>query len=76
MLNQFSRLRNFTYFYRRRIALNLGVVSCGSVLFYKAKDSNNEVLRFAVAGCVSNLAVESLFHFVDTVNIRSKALTT
>jgi hypothetical protein len=42
---------------------------------YKSYYSENELLRIAVAGSLANLTVESSFHFVDTVNIRSKATT-
>jgi hypothetical protein len=33
----------------------------------------NEAVRIALAGCISHVAVETGFHMIDTVNIRSKA---
>jgi hypothetical protein len=42
-------------------------------LAYKCKESESEVVRMAIAGCISHLLVETSFHMVDTVNIRSKA---
>ena len=32
----------------------------------------NDLLRMAFAGSLANLVVESMFHVVDTVNIRTK----
>jgi hypothetical protein len=34
---------------------------------------SNEVVRIAIAGCISHVAVETSFHMIDTVNIKSKA---
>jgi hypothetical protein len=31
------------------------------------------VLRFGIAGSLTNVVVESMFHFADTINIRTKA---
>ena len=41
---------------------------------YSALGWQNEVLRMGVAGSLANIFVESSFHFIDTVNIRSKAI--
>jgi hypothetical protein len=48
-------------------------VSALSCLALKIKDSENEKIRMACAGCIAHLTVETSFHMVDTVNIRSKA---
>lgn len=38
----------------------------------KYRTHENEILRMAFAGSLANLVVESTFHVVDTVNIRTK----
>ena len=48
------------------------LTACG-VLGYKYRDSENELLRMAIAGSFTNTLVEVKFHLIDTVNIRSKA---
>jgi len=40
---------------------------------YRNKSSTNENLRLALAGCIAVTTVETTFHMIDTVNIRSKA---
>jgi hypothetical protein len=32
----------------------------------------NEILRMGIAGSIAHVTVEAMFHFVDTVNVRSK----
>jgi Mitochondrial carrier protein len=34
--------------------------------------SVNEILRLGFAGSLANVAIESMFHFADTVNVRAK----
>jgi hypothetical protein len=40
---------------------------------YTALKWNNDILRMGVAGSLANVLVETAFHVIDTVNIRSKA---
>jgi len=72
-LNRVKTLPNFCYFHRRRIGVNILMVSMLSGVAYNFKDSDNEILRMAIAGCLAHTTVETSFHMVDTVNIRSKA---
>ena len=39
---------------------------------YKGMYSKNEVFRLGVAGSLANVLVECGFHFVDTINVRTK----
>lgn len=41
---------------------------------YKASKSDNEVLRVGAAGSITILLGESVFYFIDAVNMRSKIL--
>ncbi len=41
---------------------------------YKASKSENEVLRVGAAGSITILLGESVFYFIDAVNMRSKVL--
>lgn len=70
----FSRIHNTLYFQRRRIFISSGFVALYAGTCYKALTWKNDVLRLGVAGSLANLIVESGFHFIDTVNIRSKAM--
>lgn len=45
-------------------------------LAYSAVNWKNEILRMGIAGSLANLCVETTFHFIDTVNIRTKAVAT
>ena len=72
-MQRLKHLKNFFYFYRRRIGVNLVAVTSMALLAYKFKENKNEAVRIAVAGCFSHVCVESFFHMIDTVNIRSKA---
>jgi hypothetical protein len=42
----------------------------------RARRLENETLRMGFAGSIAHGTVEGLFHFVDTVNIKSKAAET
>lgn len=43
---------------------------------WKAKDLNNEIIKMGIAGSLAYTIVETTFHFIDTVNIRTKASMT
>ena len=72
-LNRAKQMQNFCYFHRRRIGVNIMTVSMLSGMVFKFKNTENEVVRMACAGCLAHTLVETSFHMVDTVNIRSKA---
>ena len=64
---------NFLYFHRNRILIAGGF--CGAYAYtckYATSPHVNEVVRMGVAGSLANVAIESLFHFADTVNVRAK----
>lgn len=66
-------ISNQIYFQKRRILVS-GAFCAGYL--YTCKDGlkwENEILRMGIAGSLANIAVETSFHFIDTVNIRSKA---
>ena len=69
----FKRLGLFFKEHQKQIGVTIATCSGYSFLCYKSYFSENELLRFAVAGSIANLTIVSLFHFVDTVNIRSKS---
>ena len=71
-----KRLHNQLYFQRRRILVSGAFCGAYAYTCYDALSWKNEVLRMGVAGSLANIAVETSFHFIDTVNIRSKATTT
>jgi hypothetical protein len=64
---------NFLWHYKERVALHSIAISAYGTLCYKARKWENETLRMGVAGSLAHGTVEALFHFVDTVNIKSKA---
>lgn len=64
---------NFAHFHRRRLAVTTLCVSGYMGTCYKAKSWNSDLLRMGFAGSMAHTTVECLFHFVDTVNIRTKA---
>ena len=70
---QAKNVQNFFYFHGRRIAVNVCFLSSFSLFVYKNLENENEILRIALAGCISHTTVETGFHMIDTVNIRSKA---
>jgi hypothetical protein len=49
-----------------------GFSSVYGVACYKGIDAKNEAIRMGIAGSLSNVIIESSFHFVDTVNVRAK----
>jgi hypothetical protein len=63
---------NFLHFHRRRAMVTTSFLTVYSYGCYKLTDSPYEILRMGVAGSLANLVVESMFHFVDTVNVRAK----
>jgi hypothetical protein len=76
MSHKFSLLRNTLYFHRHRFAANTVALSCYVTFCHVISQNNNQVLRMGVAGSIAHGTVEALFHFVDTVNIKSKAIKT
>jgi len=68
-----SKVLNFLHFHRRRVAVNFFTASCYGALCYSGKEWNNDLLRLGIAGSISNMIVETSFHFIDTLNIRTKA---
>lgn len=73
MFKDISQLRNFLYFYRRKIFYHSIVAFSYTTLCWKARKWDNEVIKMGVAGSMAVGSVEAMFHFVDTVNIKSKA---
>lgn len=63
---------NVMHFHRRRIIVGASFTTAYGLFCYKAIESKNEVLRMGVAGSLANVFVEAGFHFVDTVNVRTK----
>ena len=70
-----TRLQNQLYFNKRRILVSSGFVALYAGTCYSALNWKNDVMRMGVAGSLANLLVESKFHFIDTVNIRAKAMS-
>ena len=66
---------NFLYFHRRRLIFNTSALIAYSTVCYKARNWDSEIIRMGIAGSMAHGTVEALFHFVDTVNIKSKAST-
>lgn len=64
---------NFLHFYRKRILLNTLAATGFFSVCSRAKKWENETLRMGVAGSMAHGTVEAGFHFIDTVNIKSKA---
>lgn len=75
-MTNLRNLTNFLYFYRRRVIFNTCVATAYLQICNHAKNWENETLRMGVAGSMAQGTVEALFHFVDTVNIKSKAAST
>lgn len=73
MFGNISQARNWLYFYRRRIFFNSVAAVGYTTICWNARNWNNEVMRMGVAGSMAIGTVEAMFHFVDTVNIKSKA---
>jgi hypothetical protein len=68
-----SAIATFIHFHRSRLIGNTLALAFYGGICYKAKTSKSEVVRMGVAGSMAHGTVEALFHFVDTVNIKSKA---
>jgi hypothetical protein len=63
---------NFMHFHRRRLCVAGGFLTVyGSVCKYSI-NSNNEIFKLGMAGSLAHVIVEAGFHFVDTVNVRTK----
>ena len=72
-MNYTKQFLNLIHFHRRQALVGVGFVSCYSFACYKGRGIDNEIIRMGIAGSLANLACESAFHAVDTVNIRAKA---
>lgn len=71
-----QQAQNWLYFNRQRVVLNT-LAFCGySKLCWEARNWQNETARMGVAGSIAHGTVEAIFHFIDTVNIKSKATET
>jgi len=70
--DNFGKTLNFLHFHRRRAMVSASFLTVYSYACYKSTDATNEIFRMGVAGSLANLVVESMFHFVDTVNVRAK----
>ena len=64
---------NLLHFHRRRLTISAGVLTCYGAAAVHAKGWKNDILRIALAGSIANMIVECSFHFIDTLNIRTKA---
>lgn len=63
---------NFAHFHRRRIYVGGAFIGAYGLLCNRAITFENDILRMGIAGSLANVIVEAAFHFVDTVNVRSK----
>eukprot|EP00347_Sterkiella_histriomuscorum_P008609 403344440 len=63
---------NFMHFHRKRVFVASAFVSGYGFACYKWRNHPNEIIRMGIAGSLAYLIVESMFHFVDTVNVRAK----
>lgn len=63
---------NFMHFHRRRLLVSASFLSVYSFMCNKSINSPSEILRLGIAGSLTHLVVESMFHFVDTVNVQAK----
>ena len=72
MIKQYGRALNFIYFHRRRILVGASFSSVYALACYKSVNSPAEVIRMGIAGSLAHTIVETSFHFVDTVNVRTK----
>ena len=72
MRARIRNLWNILYFHRKRTAVTVGFCSAYGYTCYEGTRLNNELLRMGVAGSLGNVIVESMFHFLDTVNVRAK----
>ena len=64
---------NYLHFHRKEVVFNTLAGVTYLKVCHSALNWNNEYLRVAVAGSLAQGTVEGMFHFVDTVNIKSKA---
>lgn len=60
------------HFHRRRVCVAGSFVSVYGLVCHHYTDHPMEIVRMGIAGSLANLVVESMFHFVDTVNVRAK----
>jgi len=76
LLKEYRKAFHFAYFHRKRVMIALGFTGFYAYACSKGVDLENDILRMGVAGSISNMVMESVFHFADTVNIRSKVSDT
>ncbi len=67
---------NFAFFHRRRILVAGSFMGAYGLVCHKSIHLENDILRMGIAGSLANVLVEAGFHFVDTVNVRSKVSET
>ena len=65
--------QNFIRTHKRQAAVSVAFVTGYTGICYNARTWKNDILRIGVAGSIANMLVETSFHVIDTVNIRSKA---
>jgi len=68
-----SQASNWLYFYRKRALFNTMAFVGYTTMCWRGRNWTNETARMGIAGSMAFGTVEALFHFVDTVNIKSKA---
>ena len=72
-LTNSPRISNQLYFQKRRIFMSAAFCTAFGGACWNAREWDNEILKMGVAGSLAYTIVETSFHFIDTVNIRTKA---
>lgn len=72
LTDKVTKTMNFLHFHRKRLIVSASFVTVYGITCRKTTNHPNDILRLGVAGSLANLVVESMFHFVDTVNVRAK----
>ena len=70
-----KRIGNGFLFYKKRFYVFGAFSTVYLSALYKFRNHENEIVRMAMAGSISNMITEVSFHFADTVNTRSKLNT-
>ena len=72
-MDRFKSIPTLLFKFRNRIIIGSIFTSSYLGLCYQAQNGmKNDILRMAVAGSLANSMVETSFHFLDTVNVRTK----
>ena len=71
-MSQISML-NLLQIHKRRAVITLGLLSSYAAACYSARTCKSQFIRTGIAGSLATITVESCFHAIDTVNIRTKA---